>query len=130
MARGALAVRTQPPGGPTLTVVVCHLKSERCPIRPLRANPFAPRDEGERARYTAYALYRRAAEAVTVRALTDQFLHGDRSALPGRVGVRVGGATLTRCLRHPPDRRVVNNHCRVGRRRRLVPCLGHVTDLQ
>jgi predicted extracellular nuclease len=35
---------------------------------------FSPRDEGERARYGAYAIYRRAAEAVTVRALADELL--------------------------------------------------------
>jgi hypothetical protein len=47
---------------------------------------FQPRDEGERARYAAYALYRRAAEAVTVRAFADHLLDG------ADLGSGVGGA--------------------------------------
>jgi hypothetical protein len=47
---------------------------------------FQPRDEGERARYAAYALYRRAAEAVTVRAFTDYLLNS--SDLGSGTGVR------------------------------------------
>jgi endonuclease/exonuclease/phosphatase family metal-dependent hydrolase len=37
---------------------------------------FSPRDEGERARFAAYALYRRAAEAVSVRRYADELLDG------------------------------------------------------
>ena len=44
----------------TLTVAVCHLKSK---LLTFPGGRFQPRDEGERARYGAYALYRRAAEA-------------------------------------------------------------------
>ena len=39
-----------------------------------------PLDEGERARFGAYALYRRAAEAVTVRATATDLLKGDHEA--------------------------------------------------
>ncbi|MGH3737605.1 MAG: endonuclease/exonuclease/phosphatase family protein [Micromonosporaceae bacterium] len=86
MGRGALAIRLTAPGsGTALTVVTCHLKSKLLtfPPGPGGRRRFAPRDEGERARYAAYALYRRAAEAVTVRALADDLLagHGDREHL-------------------------------------------------
>ncbi|MFK4067834.1 endonuclease/exonuclease/phosphatase family protein [Streptomyces sp. NPDC029674] len=90
--------------------VVCHLKSK------LLSYPggspgssaggasggasgarFQPRDEGERARYAAYALHRRAAEATTVRALADRLLHGDgrehRVAVLGDLNDEAGAAT-------------------------------------
>ncbi|PWI19067.1 endonuclease [Streptomyces sp. Act143] len=71
--RGFLAVEAATPDGP-LRAAVCHLKSK------LLAYPdgrFLPRDEGERARCAAYALYRRAAEATALRALADALLAGD-----------------------------------------------------
>lgn len=40
---------------------------------------FQPRDEGERARFGSYALYRRAAEAVTLRAFANALLDGQGS---------------------------------------------------
>ena len=43
----------------------------------LSPNRFSPHDEGERARFGAYALYRRAAEAVTVRATATALLNND-----------------------------------------------------
>ena len=69
MPRGALAVRAG-----ELALVVCHLKSK---LLSFPGGRFSPRDEGERARYGAYALQRRAAEAVTVRAAADRLLAGD-----------------------------------------------------
>ncbi|MGX1300244.1 putative extracellular nuclease [Streptomyces albogriseolus] len=57
-----------------LRVAVCHLKSKLLSYPDGR---FQPRDEGERARYGAYALYRRAAEAAALRALADRLLEGD-----------------------------------------------------
>lgn len=74
--RGALAVRVRP-GDAEVTAVTCHLKSK---LLAFPAGPggtrFVARDEAERARYAAYALYRRAAEAAGVRALVDDLLAG------------------------------------------------------
>lgn len=74
MPRGALRVRT---GG--IDLVVCHLKSK---LLTFPGGRFSPRDEGERARYAAYALQRRGAEAATVRAATDRLLGGAGTELP------------------------------------------------
>lgn len=71
--RGFLAVATQTAAG-ALTVAVCHLKSK---LLSYPGGRFAPVDEGERARYGAYALCRRAAEATALRALADELLAGD-----------------------------------------------------
>ena len=68
MPRGALRVRAG-----ELELVSCHLKSK---LLSFPGGRFSPRDEGERARYGAYALHRRAAEAVTVRAAADELLAG------------------------------------------------------
>lgn len=84
MSRGALAVRVEPAGGP-LTLVSVHLKSKLQSYPPHHDGTprFNPRDEGERARYAAYSLFRRSAEAVTVRGLVDTLLddHGQDRAL-------------------------------------------------
>ncbi len=74
MPRGALRVRT---GG--LDLVICHLKSK---LLTFPGGRFSPRDEGERARYGAYALQRRGAEAATVRAEADRLLGGAVSERP------------------------------------------------
>jgi predicted extracellular nuclease len=68
--RGFLAVATESAAGP-LTVAVAHLKSK---LLSYPGDRFVPRDEGERARFGAYALYRRAAEATALRALADELL--------------------------------------------------------
>ncbi|WP_211658946.1 endonuclease/exonuclease/phosphatase family protein [Phytoactinopolyspora halophila] len=73
MGRGALAVRIEPAAELSLTLVTCHFKSK---LLTFPGGRFSPRDEGERARYAAYALYRRAAEAVTVRDLANQLIDG------------------------------------------------------
>ncbi|GGT12585.1 endonuclease/exonuclease/phosphatase family protein [Streptomyces chromofuscus] len=70
--RGLLAVRAG-----ELSVAVAHLKSK---LLSYPEGRFHPRDEGERARYAAYALYRRAAEATALRALADKLLAGDGRA--------------------------------------------------
>ncbi|MFC6879065.1 MULTISPECIES: endonuclease/exonuclease/phosphatase family protein [Actinomadura] len=73
--RGVLAARVREPGGRDLTLVSAHLKSKLLSFTGPDGRPrFTPRDEGERARVAAYALYRRTAEAVTVRALADRFI--------------------------------------------------------
>jgi predicted extracellular nuclease len=92
MGRGALAVST---GG--IELVTCHLKSKLLSFADGR---FNPRDEGERARYAAYALYRRAGEAVTVRAHADTLLPGDVVVL-GDLNDDVQAAT-TQLLLGPP----------------------------
>jgi endonuclease/exonuclease/phosphatase family metal-dependent hydrolase len=63
MGRGALQVRTDTEIG-TVHLITAHLKSK---LLTFPGNRFAPRDEDERARFGAYALHRRAAEASTVR---------------------------------------------------------------
>ena len=79
MPRGALRVRVTTDGRP-LDLLTCHLKSK---LLSFPGGRFQPRDEGERARFGAYALDRRAAEAVTVRAAADALLngHGDERAV-------------------------------------------------
>jgi endonuclease/exonuclease/phosphatase family metal-dependent hydrolase len=63
MGRPALHVRVEV-GDRTIDLVTCHLKSKLLSYPDGR---FAPRDEGERARFGVFALNRRAAEAATVR---------------------------------------------------------------
>jgi hypothetical protein len=63
MGRGALRVGVRV-GGRSVDLLTCHLKSK---LLTFPGGRFAPRDEGERARVGVYALYRRTAEAATVR---------------------------------------------------------------
>jgi endonuclease/exonuclease/phosphatase family metal-dependent hydrolase len=70
--RGVLRIRVTD-GDRAVDLVTCHLKSKLLTFPDER---FTPHDEGERARFAAYALYQRAAEAVTVRALGDRLLDG------------------------------------------------------
>ncbi|MFJ9002525.1 endonuclease/exonuclease/phosphatase family protein [Streptomyces sp. NPDC102359] len=99
--RGFLAVEVAGERGP-LRVAVCHLKSKLLSYPDGR---FQPRDEGERARYAAYALYRRAAEAAALRALADELLEGDGRerdvAVLGDLNDEVQAAT-TQMLLGPP----------------------------
>ena len=88
--------------GPPLRVAVAHLKSK---LLMYPNDRFFPRDEGERARYGAYALYRRAAEATALRALADVLLAGDGRrrdvAVLGDLNDEVQAAT-TQILLGPP----------------------------
>jgi endonuclease/exonuclease/phosphatase family metal-dependent hydrolase len=77
MPRGALRVRISADGR-ELDLVACHLKSKLLSF----PGGFQPKDEGERARYGDYALARRAAEAVTVRAFADTLLDGQGRERP------------------------------------------------
>ncbi|MFH9708718.1 endonuclease/exonuclease/phosphatase family protein [Streptomyces luteogriseus] len=99
--RGVLAVEVPGGGGP-LRVAVCHLKSK---LLSYPGGRFQPRDEGERARYGAYALYRRAAEATALRAVADELLAGDGRArdvaVLGDLNDEVQAAT-TQILLGPP----------------------------
>ncbi|MEV0537956.1 endonuclease/exonuclease/phosphatase family protein [Kitasatospora sp. NPDC050463] len=74
MGRGGLAVRVEPTPGQSLQVAVCHLKSK---LLTFPNKQHSTTDERLRARYGAYALLRRTAEAVTMRALADDLLQGD-----------------------------------------------------
>src|SRR5688500_14949047 len=59
--------------GASVWLVSCHLKSK---LLSFPCGRFSTNYEGERARFGAYALYRRAAEAVTVRATATELLDG------------------------------------------------------
>ena len=77
MSRGALEISVQA-DGLEVTLINVHFKS-KLPSYPRRqglvqGSPFEPKDEGERCRYAAYALYRRTAEAVTVRECVNEIL--------------------------------------------------------
>ncbi|MEU2619165.1 endonuclease/exonuclease/phosphatase family protein [Streptomyces sp. NPDC007157] len=99
--RGFLAVTVQTPAGP-LTAAVAHLKSK---LLTYPGDRFYPHDEGERARYGAYALFRRAAEATALRALADELLAGQGKsrdvAVLGDLNDEVRAAT-TQILLGPP----------------------------
>jgi endonuclease/exonuclease/phosphatase family metal-dependent hydrolase len=83
MCRGALAVGVDLTAGQQLVVTVCHLKSKLLSYPAAGGGTrFFPRNEGERARYAGYALFHRAAEAVTVRGLADHLLDGHGQARP------------------------------------------------
>ncbi len=73
IGRGVLRARVSAEGR-AVDLVTCHMKSKLLTFPDRR---FGPRDEGERARFGAYALYRRSAEAVTVRGYADELLDGE-----------------------------------------------------
>lgn len=63
MGRGALAITVEGDSGVQARLVTTHLKSK---LLTFPGGRFSPHDEDERARFAAYALYRRAAEAATL----------------------------------------------------------------
>jgi endonuclease/exonuclease/phosphatase family metal-dependent hydrolase len=71
MGRGGLAITVQSDGGREIRLVTTHLKSK---LLTFPGNRFSTDDEDERARFAAYALYRRAAEAATLRVFITQAL--------------------------------------------------------
>jgi endonuclease/exonuclease/phosphatase family metal-dependent hydrolase len=73
MGRPALRVQIRTAGGNSIDLVSCHLKSK---LLTFPGGRFSTHDEGLRARFAAYALFRRAAEAVTVRAEATALLDG------------------------------------------------------
>jgi endonuclease/exonuclease/phosphatase family metal-dependent hydrolase len=101
MGRGALQV-TVTADSHHITILTAHLKSK---LLTFPQGRFQPRDEGERARFGAYALYLRAAQAVTLRSHLDQVLHGDGETLAvllaGDLNDGVDAAT-TQILQGPP----------------------------
>jgi endonuclease/exonuclease/phosphatase family metal-dependent hydrolase len=64
MGRGAVAVTVDRGAGPPIRLVTAHLKSK---LLTFPGGKFQPNDESQRARFATYALYRRAAEAATLR---------------------------------------------------------------
>ncbi|WP_314250016.1 endonuclease/exonuclease/phosphatase family protein [Streptomyces kutzneri] len=106
MGRGAPAVRLEPAPGHPLDVAVCHLKSKLLSFPDGRCSP---RNEGERARYAAYALFRRGAKAVTVRAMADELLAGDGEVRDVAVLGDLNGepaAATTQILLGPPGSQI------------------------
>src|SRR4029453_1129923 len=80
-------------------LVTTHLKSK---LLTFPGEHFQPNDEGERARFAAYALYRRAAEAATLRVwATTALATGDPLVLCGDLNDTVQAAT-TQLLLGPP----------------------------
>jgi endonuclease/exonuclease/phosphatase family metal-dependent hydrolase len=72
MGRPALDVRVHL-GGVDIEIITAHFKSK---LLTFPGGRFSPHDEAERGRFAAYALYRRSAEATTVRAASTDLLTG------------------------------------------------------
>jgi predicted extracellular nuclease len=110
MGRGALRVRVAH-NGTALDVIACHLKSKLLsfPGHQPGTTSFSPRDEDQRARFAAYALYRRAAEAATLRGYVSGLLDGhgaDRAlVLLGDLNDEAAAAT-TQLLLGPPGSQI------------------------
>jgi endonuclease/exonuclease/phosphatase family metal-dependent hydrolase len=104
MGRGAVAITVQGDSGQSVRLVTTHLKSKLLSF-PNGKGRFQPHDEDERARYGAYALYRRAAEATTLRVWVTAALAGDGKNRPliltGDLNDTVQAAT-TQVLLGPP----------------------------
>jgi endonuclease/exonuclease/phosphatase family metal-dependent hydrolase len=73
LGRGAVAITVVSDSGQTVRLVTAHLKSK---LLTFPVGRFQPHDEDERARFAAYALYRRAAEAATLRVWVTAALAG------------------------------------------------------
>ncbi len=73
MGRGAVAITVDADSGQPVQLLTTHLKSK---LLTFPGGHFQPHDEDERARFAAYALYRRAAEATTVRVWATGALDG------------------------------------------------------
>lgn len=82
MGRGAVAITVQRDDGSPIRLVTTHLKSK---LLTFPGGHFQPHDEGQRARFAAYALDRRAAEAATLRVWATNAL-----AQPGQLLILTG----------------------------------------
>jgi endonuclease/exonuclease/phosphatase family metal-dependent hydrolase len=102
MGRGAVAITVLSDAGDPVRLVTTHLKSK---LLSFPVGRFEPHDEDERARYAAYALYRRAAEAATLRVWVTAALAGAGENRPlilaGDLNDTVQAAT-TQLLLGPP----------------------------
>jgi endonuclease/exonuclease/phosphatase family metal-dependent hydrolase len=81
-SRGFLSITVDVPGIGDLHLTAAHLKSK---LLSYPGGRFQPRDEDERARFGAYALYRRTAEATTLRAHVTELLAGAGQVTPAIV---------------------------------------------
>lgn len=94
MGRGGLEVSVSV-DGVTVTVITAHFKSKLISYARRRGlvggSQFQPNDEGERYRYTAYALYRRTGEAVTIRQRLNELLADPFD--PGNIAAGTGQST-------------------------------------
>jgi endonuclease/exonuclease/phosphatase family metal-dependent hydrolase len=101
MGRGALQCTVRA-NSRDVRVISCHLKSK---LLTFPGGRFNARDEDERARFSAYALYRRASEATTLRARLTAELAGtgrtEAVILAGDMNDEVAAAT-TLILNGPP----------------------------
>lgn len=79
MGRGAVAITVQSDAGNPVRLLTTHLKSK---LLTFPGGRFQPHDEDERARFAAYALYRRAAEATTLRVWVTAALGGAGETRP------------------------------------------------
>lgn len=102
MGRGAVAITVQSDSGDQVRLVTTHLKSK---LLTFPGGRFQPHNEDERARFAAYALYRRAAEATTLRVWATAALAGAGENRPliltGDLNDTVQAAT-TQVLLGPP----------------------------
>jgi predicted extracellular nuclease len=100
MGRPALHVRVHL-DGVDIEIITAHFKSK---LLTFPGGRFSPHDEAERGRFAAYALYRRSAEATTVRAAATELLTGQ----PQRAVVVLGDlndeveAATTQIVNGPP----------------------------
>ncbi|WP_412734691.1 endonuclease/exonuclease/phosphatase family protein [Krasilnikovia sp. MM14-A1259] len=101
MGRGAVAISVTADTGVPVRLITTHLKSK---LLTFPGGRFNPRDEDERARYAAYAITRRAAEAASLRVALTGALNG-----PGEHPVVLTGdlndtpqAATTQLLLGPP----------------------------
>jgi len=100
MGRGAVAITITSDAGQDVRMITAHLKSKLLEF----PGGFTPSDESERARFAAYALYRRAAEAATLRTWVTGVLGGTKPLpvlLCGDLNDTVQAAT-TQLLLGPP----------------------------
>jgi len=102
LGRGALAITVTTDTGIPVRLITTHLKSK---LLTFPGGRFNTRDEGERARYAAYALARRAGEATALRAAITDFLDGHGQQRPvvltGDLNDTAQAAT-TQLLQGPP----------------------------
>jgi endonuclease/exonuclease/phosphatase family metal-dependent hydrolase len=105
-----VAVTVQAPGGSPVRLVTAHLKSK---LLTFPGGRFSPHDEDERARFAAYALYRRAAEAATLRTWVTATLTAHPAqavVLTGDLNETVQAAT-TQLLLGPPGSEIGTPGC-------------------
>lgn len=112
MGRGALKIDVEAADGFTVRLVTCHLKSKLITYPSDTGGArFAPRDENERAVGESLALFRRTAEAGTIRMYISRLMQAE----PGVHTIVLGdlndepGAATTQQILGPADRDVTTD---------------------